>query len=74
MLTQPGEDLSFFSVSLDGRISQWLVHAATLKHTDVLDFNIVDQLTTKLPTHDKTHLKGNDSGSDLNYVLLNYLL
>ncbi|XP_071522591.1 dynein axonemal intermediate chain 1-like isoform X2 [Panulirus ornatus] len=56
--TEPGEDLSFFSVALDGRLTQWYVHASTLYHTDILNFNIVDQLTTNLPAHDKVHLEG----------------
>nr|XP_027228347.1 dynein intermediate chain 2, ciliary-like [Penaeus vannamei] len=37
--TDPGENLCFYSVSQDGRISQWLVLSSSLQHEDVFDFN-----------------------------------
>ncbi|XP_069959881.1 dynein axonemal intermediate chain 1-like [Cherax quadricarinatus] len=58
MQTAPGEDPSFFSVALDGRLTQWTVHASSLHHTDILDFNIVDQLAANLPAHDRELLEG----------------
>ncbi|XP_063592192.1 dynein intermediate chain 2, ciliary-like [Penaeus indicus] len=43
--TEPGQNPSFYSVSQDGRVSQWFVHSPWLKCTDILDFH-----TTKRPT------------------------
>ncbi|XP_037780175.1 dynein intermediate chain 2, ciliary-like [Penaeus monodon] len=37
--TDPGENLCFYSVSQDGRISQWLVWSSSLQHEDIFDFN-----------------------------------
>ncbi|CAL4062154.1 unnamed protein product, partial [Meganyctiphanes norvegica] len=56
--TEPGEDLCFYSVSLDGRLTQWLVHASALVHTDVLDFNLHAQPTTPSPASSKVTLEG----------------
>lgn len=36
--TEPGEDLCLYSISLDGRLTQWLVHDSILLHTDILHF------------------------------------
>ncbi|XP_042886683.1 dynein intermediate chain 2, ciliary-like [Penaeus japonicus] len=36
--TDPGESLCFYSVSEDGRVSEWLVRPSTLVHADILDF------------------------------------
>ncbi|XP_047494973.1 dynein axonemal intermediate chain 1-like [Penaeus chinensis] len=43
--TEPGQSPSFYSVSQDGRVSQWFVHSPWLKCSDILDFH-----TTKRPT------------------------
>ncbi|XP_063611131.1 dynein intermediate chain 2, ciliary-like, partial [Penaeus indicus] len=36
--TDPGESLCFYSVSEDGRVSEWLVRPSALVHADILDF------------------------------------
>lgn len=58
METEPGEDLCFFSVSLDGRLTQWLVHAMDLQHMHILDFNVVEHLSGSVPVRDKVPLEG----------------
>lgn len=58
METEPGEDLCFFSVSLDGRLTQWLVHASDLQHMHLLDFNVVEHLSGSVPVRDKVPLEG----------------
>ncbi|XP_069987018.1 dynein intermediate chain 2, ciliary [Penaeus vannamei] len=56
--TEPGEDLCLYSVSLDGRVTQWHLHASDLVYTDILNFTTVDQLTKPPPAFDKVHLEG----------------
>ncbi|XP_063591850.1 dynein intermediate chain 2, ciliary-like [Penaeus indicus] len=56
--TQPGEELSFFSVSLDGRVTQWHLHSACLVHRDVLDFASCRQPTKPHSSSDKVVLEG----------------
>ncbi|XP_042888961.1 dynein intermediate chain 2, ciliary-like [Penaeus japonicus] len=56
--TEPGEDLCLYSVSLDGRVTQWHLHASDLVHTDILNFTAVDQSTKSSPTFDKVLLEG----------------
>nr|XP_045610725.1 dynein intermediate chain 2, ciliary-like [Procambarus clarkii] len=56
--TEPGEDPSFFSVALDGRLTQWHLHASALHPTDLLHFNIVDQLSASIPAPDRDLLDG----------------
>ncbi|XP_042858693.1 dynein axonemal intermediate chain 1-like [Penaeus japonicus] len=56
--TQPGEELSFFSVSLDGRVTQWHLHTTGLVHRDVLDFASCRQPTKSHSSADKVVLEG----------------
>ncbi|XP_069986188.1 dynein intermediate chain 2, ciliary-like [Penaeus vannamei] len=36
--TEPGQSLSFYSASQDGRVSQWFVRSSSLECSDILDF------------------------------------
>ncbi|XP_064097254.1 LOW QUALITY PROTEIN: dynein intermediate chain 2, ciliary-like [Macrobrachium nipponense] len=36
--SEPGEDLQFFSVSLDGRVTHWFFHSSQLAFNDFLNF------------------------------------
>ncbi|KAK7068637.1 WD repeat-containing protein 78, partial [Halocaridina rubra] len=38
MPTEPGQNLGFYSVGQDGRVSQWTVQPSSLQYTDILDF------------------------------------
>ncbi|XP_045108688.1 dynein intermediate chain 2, ciliary-like isoform X3 [Portunus trituberculatus] len=58
METEIGEDLCFFSVSLDGRLTQWTVHAGNLQFMHILDFNVVEHLSGSVPVRDKVPLEG----------------
>lgn len=58
METEVGEDLCFFSVSLDGRLTQWTVHAGNLHFMHILDFNVVEHLSGSVPLRDKVPLEG----------------
>ncbi|XP_037789718.1 dynein intermediate chain 2, ciliary-like isoform X2 [Penaeus monodon] len=56
--TEPGQSPSFYSVSQDGRVSQWFVHSSWLKCSDILDFH-----TTKRPTRKASSSKVNLEGT-----------
>ncbi|XP_071544385.1 dynein intermediate chain 2, ciliary-like [Panulirus ornatus] len=36
--TEPGQNLSFYSVAEDGRVSEWMVRSSTLEARDILEF------------------------------------
>nr|XP_045610794.1 dynein intermediate chain 2, ciliary-like [Procambarus clarkii] len=55
--TEPGEELCLYSVSLDGRLTQWQVRASSLVHTDVLHFQAYDH-TSKFTGSDTMLLEG----------------
>ena len=63
METEVGEDLCFFSVSLDGRLTQWTIHGGDLQHMHILDFNVVEHLSNSVPVRDKMPLEGRKSSS-----------
>nr|XP_027217771.1 dynein intermediate chain 1, axonemal-like [Penaeus vannamei] len=66
--TQPGEELCFFSVSLDGRVTQWHLHSAGLVHRDVLDFASCRQPTKLHSSSDKVVLEGSVSSKNRSFI------
>ncbi|ROT72844.1 Dynein intermediate chain 1, axonemal [Penaeus vannamei] len=68
--TQPGEELCFFSVSLDGRVTQWHLHSAGLVHRDVLDFASCRQPTKLHSSSDKERPPASTSAPTQNIMLL----
>ncbi|XP_071516735.1 dynein axonemal intermediate chain 1-like [Panulirus ornatus] len=57
--TPPEEDLTFFSVSLDGRVTQWhLRDSCRLTSSDILDLGISDKSSKTSSTADRVTLEG----------------
>ncbi|XP_063592193.1 dynein axonemal intermediate chain 1-like [Penaeus indicus] len=56
--TEPGENMSFYSVSQDGRVSQWFVRTTSLKYEDVLNFNTAQQTKDHVASSNKIDLEG----------------
>nr|XP_027207237.1 dynein intermediate chain 2, ciliary-like [Penaeus vannamei] len=57
--TEPGENMSFYSVSQDGRVSQWFVRTTSLKYEDVLNFHAAEQTQDHVAPSSKTELEDN---------------
>lgn len=51
--------MSFYSVSQDGRVSQWFVRTTSLKYEDVLNFNTAQQTKDHVASSSKIDLEGN---------------
>lgn len=51
--------MSFYSVSQDGRVSQWFVRTTSLKHEDVLNFHAAQQTKEHGASPSKINLEGN---------------
>ncbi|XP_042874358.1 dynein intermediate chain 2, ciliary-like [Penaeus japonicus] len=58
IMTEPGEKMSFYSVSQDGRVSQWFVRTTSLKHEDVLNFHAAQQTKEHGASPSKINLEG----------------
>ncbi|XP_066957617.1 dynein intermediate chain 2, ciliary-like [Macrobrachium rosenbergii] len=57
--TEPGQNLGFYSVGQDGRVSQWTVQSSSLQYTDILDFSGDTQgSNSSSNTADKVKLEG----------------
>lgn len=67
--------MSFYSVSQDGRVSQWFVRTTSLKYEDVLNFHAAEQTQDHVAPSSKTELEGNAMNTCLDsYYVVLYLI